>query len=99
MNTESIIQPDPQVKGERGPAMKGADVLVAALERENVDTIFAYPGGASMSFIRHLPDLKKFALFCPVRNRAVDSWRTVMHGQPAGLVFAWPHPVLELLIW
>ena len=22
MNTESIIQPDPQVKGERGPAMK-----------------------------------------------------------------------------
>ena len=41
MNTESIIQPDPQVKGERGPAMKGADVLVAALERENVDTIFA----------------------------------------------------------
>ena len=48
MNTESIIQPDPEIKGERGPAMKGADVLVAALEREGVDTIFAYPGGASM---------------------------------------------------
>ncbi|MFP4353090.1 MAG: biosynthetic-type acetolactate synthase large subunit [Puniceicoccaceae bacterium] len=28
--------------------MKGADVVVAALEREGVDTIYAYPGGASM---------------------------------------------------
>ena len=28
--------------------MAGSDVLVAALEREGVDTIFAYPGGASM---------------------------------------------------
>ena len=27
---------------------KGCDVLVQALEREGVDTVFAYPGGASM---------------------------------------------------
>ena len=31
-----------------GPTMSGSEVLVAALEREGVDTIFAYPGGASM---------------------------------------------------
>ena len=44
MNTQSIIQPDPEVQGEHGPAMKGADVLVEALEREGVDVVFAYPG-------------------------------------------------------
>jgi hypothetical protein len=34
--------------GQVGPAMRGCDILVQALEREGVDTIFAYPGGASM---------------------------------------------------
>lgn len=31
-----------------GEARKGSDILVQALEREGVDTVFAYPGGASM---------------------------------------------------
>ncbi len=35
-------------KTELGPAMSGSELLVACLEREGVDTIFAYPGGASM---------------------------------------------------
>jgi acetolactate synthase-1/2/3 large subunit len=35
-------------RGERGPSMSGSEILVACLEREGVDTIFAYPGGASM---------------------------------------------------
>lgn len=30
--------------------MKGCDILVKALEREGVECIFAYPGGASMEF-------------------------------------------------
>jgi acetolactate synthase I/II/III large subunit len=33
---------------ELGPAMSGSEILVACLEREGVDTVFAYPGGASM---------------------------------------------------
>ena len=33
---------------ELGPTMSGSEILVACLEREGVDTIFAYPGGASM---------------------------------------------------
>ena len=33
---------------EIGPAMAGSEILIACLEREGVDTIFAYPGGASM---------------------------------------------------
>ena len=35
-------------RAEIGPAMSGSEILVACLEREGVDTIFAYPGGASM---------------------------------------------------
>jgi acetolactate synthase I/II/III large subunit len=31
-----------------GPAMLGSDILVSCLEREGVEVIFAYPGGASM---------------------------------------------------
>ena len=37
-------------KAELGPRMKGSDILIKCLEREGVDTIFAYPGGASMEF-------------------------------------------------
>src|SRR5579862_7992694 len=33
---------------ERGVVMNGAEILVASLERENVEFIFAYPGGCSM---------------------------------------------------
>jgi acetolactate synthase-1/2/3 large subunit len=35
---------------EIGPSMSGSQILVACLERAGVDTIFAYPGGASMEF-------------------------------------------------
>ena len=38
----------PADKAELGPMMAGSEILVACLEREGVDTIFAYPGGASM---------------------------------------------------
>jgi acetolactate synthase I/II/III large subunit len=45
-------------RGELGPAMKGSEILVACLEREGVDTIFAYPGGASMEFHQALTKSK-----------------------------------------
>jgi acetolactate synthase-1/2/3 large subunit len=37
-------------KPEVGPPMSGSEILIKCLEREGVDTIFAYPGGASMEF-------------------------------------------------
>ena len=33
---------------ERGELMPGAEILVKCLEKEGVEWIFAYPGGASM---------------------------------------------------
>jgi len=44
--SETSTKPTPQP--ERGVTMSGAEILVECLIREGVDTIFAYPGGASM---------------------------------------------------
>jgi acetolactate synthase-1/2/3 large subunit len=41
-------------RAEVGPAMAGCDILVEALEREGVEVIFAYPGGASMEIHQSL---------------------------------------------
>ena len=48
MSKTAESRPQSADKNELGPTMSGSDILVAALEREGVDTIFAYPGGASM---------------------------------------------------
>jgi len=45
-STESTTKAAPQP--DRGVTMSGAEILVECLVREGVDTIFAYPGGASM---------------------------------------------------
>lgn len=52
-------------KHEIGPAMLGSEILVASLEREGVDTIFAYPGGASMEFHQALTRSKKIRTILP----------------------------------
>ena len=41
-----------------GPLMYGRDILVEALEREGVEVIFAYPGGASMEIHQSLTKSK-----------------------------------------
>ncbi len=51
--------------GERGEMMSGAEILVAALEREGVDTIFAYPGGASMHMHQALTKSSKIRTYLP----------------------------------
>jgi acetolactate synthase-1/2/3 large subunit len=47
---ESAKRTAPRKRADIGPAMKGSDILIACLEREGVEAIFAYPGGASMEF-------------------------------------------------
>jgi len=48
-----------------GPTMSGSEILVACLEREGVDTIFAYPGGASMEIHQALTRSKKIRTVLP----------------------------------
>src|SRR5690349_23278597 len=50
---------------ELGPTMSGSEILVACLEREGVDTIFAYPGGASMEIHQALPRSTKIRTLLP----------------------------------
>ncbi len=45
--------------------MQGSEILVEALEREGVDTIFAYPGGASMELHQALTRSKKIRTILP----------------------------------
>jgi acetolactate synthase-1/2/3 large subunit len=54
-------QDRPQV----GAPMLGSDILVDVLEREGVDTIFAYPGGASMELHQALTRSKKIRTILP----------------------------------
>src|SRR3984957_10876839 len=50
---------------ERGETMNGAEILVASLEREGVDVIFAYPGGASMPIHQALTRSKTIRTILP----------------------------------
>src|SRR6266446_4229321 len=52
-------------RAEVGPTMMGSEILVAALEREGVDTIFAYPGGASMELHQALTRSRKIRTVLP----------------------------------
>src|SRR3989442_105609 len=42
-------------RGE-APERTGAEILLEALAREGVDTIFGYPGGANLPIYQHLPE-------------------------------------------
>ena len=50
---------------EIGSEMSGSDILIASLEREGVDTIFAYPGGASMVIHQSLTKTRKIRTILP----------------------------------
>src|SRR5580765_3470404 len=58
-------KPSSAKSGELGPMMSGSEILVACLEREGVDTIFAYPGGASMEIHQALTRSKKIRTVLP----------------------------------
>ena len=63
--TESKTATKDKPKGEISPSMLGSEILVSALEREGVDTIFAYPGGASMEFHQALTRSKQIRTILP----------------------------------
>ncbi|MGK0310151.1 MAG: acetolactate synthase-1/2/3 large subunit [Lentimonas sp.] len=63
MKTDTVTEPS--TLDINSKAMKGADVVVAALEREGVDVVFAYPGGASMELHQSLTKSKKIRTILP----------------------------------
>ena len=63
--TETKAVTSTKAKGEIGPSMLGSEILVKALEGEGVDTLFAYPGGASMEFHQALTRSKQIRTILP----------------------------------
>jgi acetolactate synthase I/II/III large subunit len=63
--TEPLKTAAASERAKVGPPMQGSDIMVACLEREGVDTIFAYPGGASMEFHQSLTKSKKIRTILP----------------------------------
>ncbi len=63
--TATTPAPTTNAAPDRGPVMDGAEILVACLEREGVDTIFAYPGGASMPIHQALTKSTKIRTILP----------------------------------
>ncbi len=65
MATKSASRLSSKSAPDRGEKMSGADILVACLEREGVEVIFAYPGGASMPIHQALTRSKKIRTILP----------------------------------
>ncbi|MEZ5275927.1 MAG: biosynthetic-type acetolactate synthase large subunit [Opitutaceae bacterium] len=52
-------------KPDIGPEMKGAEIVIECLAREGVDTVFAYPGGASMELHQALAKSQSIRTILP----------------------------------
>src|SRR5262250_1580317 len=63
-SSPAVSSPIP-IAPDRGELMTGAEILVACLEREGVDIIFAYPGGASMPIHQALTRSKSIRTILP----------------------------------
>src|SRR3989440_10564243 len=70
-------------RAEVGRAMLGSEILVEALEREGVDAIFAYPGGASMELHQALTKSKKIRTILP-RHEQGGSFAACGYGRATG---------------
>ena len=63
--TPTVTKTKAESAPQRGEAMLGAEILVACLEREGVDVVFAYPGGASMPIHQALTKSKTIRTMLP----------------------------------
>ena len=70
-------------RAEVGRAMMGSEILVEALEREGVETIFAYPGGASMELHQALTKSKIIRTILP-RHEQGGSFAACGYGRATG---------------
>src|SRR5213593_1543150 len=63
--------------------MRGADIVVRCLEREGVDVVFAYPGGASMELHQALTRSKKIRTILP-RHEQGGAFAACGYGRATG---------------
>src|SRR5438477_1756747 len=80
---ESSKATETRGRAELGCAMLGSEILVEALEREGVEAIFAYPGGASMELHQALTKSKKIRTILP-RHEQGGSFAACGYGRATG---------------
>src|SRR5258707_4262839 len=80
---EIAVMPAPSERAEVGRPMLGSEILVEALEREGVNAIFAYPGGASMELHQALTKSKKIRTILP-RHEQGGSFAACGYGRATG---------------
>jgi acetolactate synthase-1/2/3 large subunit len=84
MNTSTVNEPVAiRQASKRGEVMNGAEILVAALEREGVEVIFAYPGGASMPIHQALTRSSAIRTILP-RHEQGGSFAAEGYGRATG---------------
>lgn len=84
MNTSTVNEPVAiRQASKRGEVMNGAEILVAALEREGVEVIFAYPGGASMPIHQALTRSSSIRTILP-RHEQGGSFAAEGYGRATG---------------
>src|SRR5215469_1648803 len=74
---------NPRQAPQRGNTMNGAEILVACLEREGVEVIFAYPGGASMPIHQALTRSKQIRTILP-RHEQGGAFAAEGYGRATG---------------
>ena len=75
---------DQHCSNHPNPTIKGCDLLVLSLEREGVETVFAYPGGASLDLHQQWPVVNS-ASRCRGTNRAAFSLLMDMQSYEVGV--------------
>src|ERR1700754_1389568 len=65
MKTKKTTSSAKTASPDRGQVMNGAEILVSCLEREGVEVIFAYPGGASIPLHQAMTQSKKIRVVLP----------------------------------
>jgi hypothetical protein len=99
MSKTKKTQTKPKTTRKLGQPMKGCEILVAALEREGVDSIFAYPGGASMELHQALTSPLRFVRTCHGTNKAARLPRAVTGAPRARRACVWPPAGRAQQIW
>jgi acetolactate synthase-1/2/3 large subunit len=99
MTTDTSSASSVSAQPKQAP-VKGADLVVQCLEREGVDTVFAYPGGASMELHQALTKTDKIRTILP---RFEQGGGFMAHGYAratgkAGVAFATSGPGATNLI-
>ena len=83
MSKTNKTQAKPKTTRKLGQPMKGCEILVAALEREGVDSIFAYPGGASMELHQALTKSTQIRTYLP-RHEQGGAFAAGGYGRASG---------------